>query len=203
MSNVQGSFLLKVEATQGCCPIGETVGKQNIEEGKIPVFSCEGACIRGEIARVAANLVAKKIPFCRGCHGELFAVPHSAMARWAESADQVVVIDGCFLKCHARIMRDLVGRNRLLEFDALSLYKKYTDVFDIDAVQESERKQVAEDVAEWVLGKLDSTDTVIGSGAGNRDGACESVRPGMCNETTKVVEYDNETTTESPSCCKE
>ena len=151
MSSKRSSFSLTVEATRGSCPIGETVGNQNMEEGKIPVFSCEGACIRGEIARVAANLVAKDGPYRRGCHGELFAVPHSAMARWAKTADQVVVIDGCFLRCHARVMKGIVGEDRLVEYDALSRYKKFTDIFDIDGVPEAERNEVAQDVAAWVI----------------------------------------------------
>lgn len=154
MSSTPGPFSLTVESTTGRCPIGETVGQKNMEGGTIPVFSCEGACIRGEIARQAANLVAKEPPFRRGCHGELFTVPHSAMARWAETADQVVVIDGCFLRCHGRVMRNLIGEHRLVEFDALSYYKKYTDLFDIDSVPETERQQVARSVADRVLEQL-------------------------------------------------
>jgi len=37
--------------TNSSCPIGEIIGKKNISESNIPVLSCEGACIRGEIAR--------------------------------------------------------------------------------------------------------------------------------------------------------
>ena len=54
-------FSIEVEDTKNRCPIGETVGNRNIAEGKIPVLSCEGACIRGEIARLAANMIAKEI----------------------------------------------------------------------------------------------------------------------------------------------
>jgi len=154
MSTAQVNFSLTVEATRGRCPIGETIGKKNIEEGKIPVFSCEGACIRGEIARVAANLVAKEAPYRRGCHGELFTVPHSAMARWTDDAPQTIVIDGCFLRCHGRIMKGLVGEDRLVEFDALSHYKKYTDIFDIDGVPKEELDETARGVADWVLASL-------------------------------------------------
>lgn len=144
------TFTLEVERTKGRCPIGETVGQENIDQGKIPVFSCEGACIRGEIARQAANIVARQDPYCRGCHGELFAVPHSAMAIWAKKASAVIVIDGCFLRCHGRIMKGLIGEDRLVEFDALSHYKKYTDIFDIDGVPEEERKDTARSVADRV-----------------------------------------------------
>jgi uncharacterized metal-binding protein len=156
MSNAPDSISLNVETTSGICPIGETVGKQNINEGRIPVFSCEGACIRGEIARVAANLVAKEDPYRRGCHGELLTVPHSAIARWAKSADRAVVIDGCFLRCHGRILRGLFETGRLIEIDALSHYKRYSDIFDIDDVPVEERNEVAQAVADWVLDTIES-----------------------------------------------
>ncbi len=97
-------------------------------------MSCEGACIRGEIARLAANMVAKEEPYGRTCHGELFTVPHSAITCWSKQADKMVVIDGCFLRCHGRMLINLIGEDHLIEFDALSHYKKYTQFFDIDDV---------------------------------------------------------------------
>jgi len=67
---------------------------------------------------------------------------------------KVVLIDGCFIRCHGRILENLVGKEKLVQFDALSHYKKYSDKFDVDSVPENERKQVAKDVADWVLGNL-------------------------------------------------
>ena len=63
-------FSIAITGTTDRCPIGEEVGNQNLAEGKIPVISCEGPCIRGEIARLAANLVAKEGPYRRCCHGK-------------------------------------------------------------------------------------------------------------------------------------
>jgi hypothetical protein len=70
------------------------------------------------------------------------------------NAEKVVLIDGCFLRCHGRILENLVARGQLTEFDALSHYKKFTDLFDIDSVSETERNQVARDVADWVITSL-------------------------------------------------
>ena len=75
MSTAENTFVLTVGETEGHCPIGEIVGQKNSESKEIPVFSCEGACIRGEIVRRAANLVVKNDPYRRGCHGELITVP--------------------------------------------------------------------------------------------------------------------------------
>jgi uncharacterized metal-binding protein len=149
------NFTLDVTGTENRCPIGETIGRQNITDKKIPVLSCEGACIRGEIARLAANLVAKEEPYRRGCHGELLSVPGSAMAHWVDKAEKVILIDGCFLRCHGRILENLIEGDRLIQFDALSHYKKYSDLFDIDSVPENERNEVARDVADWILNNLE------------------------------------------------
>ncbi len=154
MSKTNGVFRLDVTDTEKTCPIGEKIGKQNLDEGKIPVISCEGACIRGEIARVAANLVAKENPYRRGCHGELLAVPDSAMADWVKKSEKVVLIDGCFMGCHGRILEHLIGKENLIRFDALSYYRKYTDRFDIDSVPEEERLETARKVADIVLAEM-------------------------------------------------
>ncbi len=154
MSGSNNRLILEVSKTGKSCPTGEIVGSRNLEEGKIPVLSCEGACIRGEIARLVANLVAKEEPYRRGCHGELFTVPESALAQWIKKAGKIVLIDGCFLRCHGRILENIVGKENMAQFDALSFYGKYTDCFDIDSVPESERKETARKVADLVLAEL-------------------------------------------------
>jgi uncharacterized metal-binding protein len=154
MNESKDIFTVEISKTENTCPVGEKVGSRNLEEGKIPVLSCEGACIRGEIARLAAHLVAREEPYRRGCHGELFTVPGSALAQWIKKAGKIVLIDGCFLRCHGRILENLVGEQNLAQFDALSLYKKYTDRFDIDSVPEEERKETARKVADIVLAEL-------------------------------------------------
>jgi uncharacterized metal-binding protein len=167
MKNCTNGITLEITTTKDTCPIGETVGARNLKEGKIPVLSCEGGCIRGEIARLAAHLVAKEEPYRRGCHGELFTVPGSAIAEWIKKAGKIVLIDGCFLRCHGRVLENLVEKDRLLQFDALSYYKKYTDRFDVDSVPEQERKETARFVADKVLAELKS-----GSGRGVQSQCC-------------------------------
>ena len=172
MKESNNSFTLEITETDKTCPAGEKAGSSYHEEGKIPVLSCEGACVRGEIARLAANLVAKEEPYRRGCHGELFTVPESALAQWIKKAGKIVLIDGCFLRCHGRILENLVGRENLVQFDALSFYGEYTDRFDIDSVPEAERKETARIVADIILAELKKTpDLGAGSGTGTGCGA--------------------------------
>ncbi len=154
-SNSIETFEISISKTRGKCKSGERVGEECIKNNSIPVISCEGACIRGEIARLAANYVSKQEPYKRGCHGELFTVPNSKIAEWMQTADKVVCIDGCFLKCHSRILENIIEPSKLLVFDALSHYKKYNDNFYIDEVPEEERKEVGRNVAQWVMQSIE------------------------------------------------
>jgi uncharacterized metal-binding protein len=157
--NYTPDFSLNVEGAKGMCPAGEVYAQHNIAEQKVPVFSCEGPCIRGEIARQVANVVAREVPsLARACHAETFFVPHSAMKQWIAQARKTVVIDGCFLKCHGRVLKNLIADDKVLQIDALPLYRKYTDVFLVDDVPEDERALVVRQVADKVIGILRQQD---------------------------------------------
>ena len=148
-------FSLDVQGVKGFCPAGEVYAKQQIEKKTAPVLSCEGPCIRGEIARLAGNFIARDLPsLARACHAETFFVPHSSMARWVKGAEKIIMIDGCFLKCHGRVLKGLVQEERVVHIDAHPLYKKYTDLFLMDDVPEDERKAVARQVADKIIAKL-------------------------------------------------
>lgn len=176
MSPLNSKVTVAFENTSRHCPIGETTGKTMMANKQIPVISCEGSCIRGEIARLAANMLAKEAGYGRGCHGEIISVPQSAMAGWAAQADKIVVIDGCFLHCHGRVLKGLFKESQLAIFDALSFYGKYTDVMDPDDVTESERMETAEIVLNNVLENLklglpvadDRKTTACSGGCGDR-----------------------------------
>jgi len=155
MNTQTPNFSLAVEGIKGVCPAGEAYAQRNMAEKKIPVLSCEGPCIRGEIARLAANLVAQELPsYARACHAETFFVPHSAMANWVKEADRCVMIDGCFLKCHGRVLTGLVDEAKITHIDALKLHRKYADVFLMDDVQETDRKATARQVADRIIETL-------------------------------------------------
>lgn len=159
MDSYTPDFSLDVQAVKGSCPAGEAYAKQQVAAKRIPVLSCEGPCIRGEIARLAGNLISQSVPsLARACHAETFFVPHSTMASWVKSADRVIMIDGCFLKCHGRVLNNLVPEEKVIHIDALPYYKRYTDVFLMDDVPEEERKSVARQVADKIIANLKQTD---------------------------------------------
>lgn len=167
MAKFTPNFSLEIGAVKGVCPAGENWARQHMIERNIPVLSCEGPCIRGEIARLVANKVAKERPYARACYAEVALVPHSSMAQWVNEAEKVIVVDGCFLSCVGRIVKNLVGEKKVVHIDAYSLHNKYSDIFAMDDVSETERKEVAGEVADTVVEMLKSAEaetTDIGCG---------------------------------------
>ena len=73
------------------------------------------------------------------------------------------MIDGCFLKCHGRALKSLIGEKKLVEIDALPFHKKYSDVFSMDDVPEEELKAVARQVADKIIARLKQSCEVAGA----------------------------------------
>ncbi len=67
MQKFTTDFTVQVDGVTGVCPAGEAWAEDKIPQKKIPVLSCEGPCVRGNIARRAANFVAQEEPFARAC----------------------------------------------------------------------------------------------------------------------------------------
>ena len=69
-----------------------------------------------------------------------------------------------------------MNKEKLIQFDALSHYKKYTDIFDVDDVPERERKETAQSVANWVIKNLN------GQSSEQRAGLCDrsNTKAGGC-----------------------
>ncbi len=167
-------FTVQVDGISGTCPAGEAWAAQQILEKKIPVLACEGPCVRGDIARRAADSVAKVEPFARACFPETFFVPYSGMAKWVKEADQVVMIDGCFLTCIGRMLNNLVDEEKIIHFDAHSIYHKYTDLFATEDVPEAERIDTAEQVADKILADFKDEKSL-----GNNNGGEKSASPSV------------------------
>jgi uncharacterized metal-binding protein len=149
------SISIQISGTNKRCSAGELRGNENKSAQKIPVLSCEGACIKGELARLIANKISQKSGYARGCHGELLTVPDSALAQWVKNAAKTIVIDGCSMKCHSRIFENILQKDKIISIDALSYHKSFADKFDIDCVSHTERENIAENAAEKIFEDLD------------------------------------------------
>jgi uncharacterized metal-binding protein len=87
------------------------------------------------------------------------------MASWVKESEKAIMIDGCFLKCHGRVLKNLMDEEKVVHIDALPLYKKYTDIFLMDDVPEEERKAVARQVADKIIAQLRQAGEIAGAAA--------------------------------------
>lgn len=91
---------------------------------KKAVIACEGACVKGEVARVAANLLAYRLErdaAVRICLGDA-ATADSGMSRLVQRAPEVIAIEGCPLRCGTEILRRRMPDLQPTAFDASALY---------------------------------------------------------------------------------
>lgn len=136
------------------CPLAKNyVAKHMTTPSKIPIISCEGSCLRGEIARRAANIIAYKIApgktvrICfqgvigGGCEEKVLI----------EKADEVLFVEGCALRCSSRLVKgtmDIEAKTDIVVSD--QLYKFNPMLFGIDEMPETEIKFHAESVAKKI-----------------------------------------------------
>jgi uncharacterized metal-binding protein len=64
------------------------------------------------------------------------------------------MIDGCFLKCLGRVLKNFIDEEKIIHIDTLPMHKKYGDVFLYTDVPEAEREDVAGQVADRILAQL-------------------------------------------------
>ncbi|MDF2499438.1 MAG: hypothetical protein K0Q77_152 [Anaerosporomusa subterranea] len=136
------------------CPEGaQYVKKVLAGPPRTAIMACEGGCIKGEVARVAANILAYQLEqdaAVRICLGDAVTA-ESGFVELVKQAPTTIVLEGCFLHCGTNIMK-----TRLPDFDpviveAIRLYNfdrdKYFEIFDMPR---AEIEQYAKQVADYV-----------------------------------------------------
>jgi uncharacterized metal-binding protein len=154
---VEDYEVVRVEKTRKVCPMCEDYAKRN-EEKPIVVMCCEGACLRGEVARRAANLLCHSLAAqytVRLCLGGAFT-KDGGQRTLARNAPRLVAIEGCFLECGTRMMKgvaptvapEVIIADRLYDFDHR--------LFGIDEMPDEQIAANAAIVAHKVLATIDT-----------------------------------------------
>lgn len=117
------------------------VKKALTKEPKTAILSCEGACIKGEVARVAANMLAYRLrrdTAVRICLGDA-ATGNSGMVELITRAPKVISIEGCPLSCGMTILKKRLPELQATIVDASQLYSfdrnKCFEIFDLPKEQ--------------------------------------------------------------------
>ncbi len=174
---------IKIEKEEKTCPACEEYAeKHSTNPPRIAVMACEGACAKGEIARIAANMVAHQFArenTVRICLGGAF-IKDTGQRNLVRRANKTIAIEGCFISCSSRIMRGVLPNLRPEIVQADMLYETSLP-FGIDEVSGEELKECARTVAEAVVsehiknstaGKVFGEESVCSSSMNKKSTCC-------------------------------
>jgi uncharacterized metal-binding protein len=173
---------IKIEKVEKTCPACEEYAeKHSTNPPRIAIMACEGACARGEIARLAANLVAHWLApenTVRICLGGAFT-KDTGQRNLVRRANKTIAIEGCFISCSSRMMKGVLLDLCPEIVQADTLYEASLP-FGIDEVSEEELRECARTVAEAVVavhiknsatGKASAKESICGSSR-NKKSSC-------------------------------
>jgi uncharacterized metal-binding protein len=141
------------------CPLGEAYAHRHLTTpAKAAVLSCEGACLRGEIARRAANVLTRELApdrTVRICHGGLLE-SGGGMRALVTHADQVLMLDGCAMRCGARLLRAAMPEVRpaVMVTDQMFELDSSSSAFALDDMSERDTAEHARAVAAQIVDRL-------------------------------------------------
>ncbi len=152
---VAGQETVKIERAGNVCPMCEDYAKKQAAK-PVAVICCEGACLRGEVARQAANIICHSLApekTVRICLGGAFT-KDTGQRSLVRNAKKVIAIEGCFIKCASRMMKGVIGELSPEVIIVDKLYDFDRNLFGIDEVPEEEIKVHAKEAAKKIAEKL-------------------------------------------------
>jgi uncharacterized metal-binding protein len=146
---------VKIEKTDKVCLLCEDYAKRQASKAVV-VMCCEGGCLRGEVARRAANMLCFELApekTARLCLGGAFTKDTGQRAL-ARNAKRIVAIEGCFIECATRMMKGAVPNLKPEVVIADTLYDFDRRLFSIEEMSESELNAHSRKVATAVAARL-------------------------------------------------
>ncbi len=121
-----GYEAVRIEKTKNGCRLCEDYADRQ-KSKPVAVMSCEGACLRGEVARRAANILCHSLApekTARICLGGAFTKDAGQRAL-VRNAPRLIALEGCAVNCWSRMMSgaidglapEIVNADRLYDFD--------------------------------------------------------------------------------------
>lgn len=146
--------VIRLERPQNSCALCEDYAKKQTSK-PAAVMSCEGACLRGEISRQAANLICSTVPekTVRICLGGAFT-KDTGQRGLVRNAQKVIALEGCFVNCSSRMMKGVIDGLKPEVIIADRLYDFDRKLFSVEEMSEEEIKTHARTVAEKVVAMI-------------------------------------------------
>jgi len=143
--------VFRLERTTKSCAVCERYALAQSEK-PVAVICCEGACLRGEVARRAADLICRKLSpevTVRVCLGGAFT-KDGGQRNLVRRARYVVAVEGCHLLCASRMMKAAVEGLTLRIAVADKLFEFDRTMFSADALSDEALNAHAQEVAETI-----------------------------------------------------
>jgi len=144
-----------IRKTQAGCGLCEDYAAREAHK-PIVVMACEGACLRGELARLTANFLCDEVlpeRTARLCLGGAFT-KDTGQRNLARRAPKVIAIEGCPIECATRMLEGVLPDVQSEVFLIPNLTRFDSNLFSIREMPETERKDQAMKAARLVAGAL-------------------------------------------------
>jgi len=151
--------VINVEKTRNVCPMCEDFAEAQIKK-QVPfaILSCEGACLRGEVSRQAANLICFSLmpgKTSRICLGGAFT-KDTGQRNLVRNAPRVIALEGCFIECASRMMKGVINELNPEVIIVDKLYDFDRKLFGIHEVTEQQIKEFAKAAAVKIVDMITS-----------------------------------------------
>ena len=141
-----------IEKTRNICPMCENYA-ENQAAKPIALMSCEGACLQGEIARRAANLICHSLvpdKTVRICLGGAFT-KDTGQRNLVRNGRRVIALEGCFLACSSRMMQGVIPNLKPEVVIADQLYQFDRNLFGVNEMPEPQIRSHSQEVANKIV----------------------------------------------------
>lgn len=151
----KGYETVRIEKAKNECRLCEEYAEQQ-KTKPVAVICCEGACLRGEVARQAANILChslQKDKTVRICLGSAFT-KDTGQRDVVRNATRLIALEGCHVNCSSRMMNGVIEGLRLEIVNADRLYDFNRNLFGADEMSPEEIQAHARTVASKIAATL-------------------------------------------------
>jgi uncharacterized metal-binding protein len=150
-----GFELVRIEKAKTVCPVCEEYAQRQ-KAKPVTVICCEGACLRGEVARQAANILCHELlpeKTVRICLGGAFT-KDTGQRNLVRNAGRLIALEGCSVNCASRMMQGVIEKLKPEVVIADRLYDFDRELFGIDEMPPEEITAHAHTVARKIVDSI-------------------------------------------------
>ena len=147
--------VVRLEKAKNSCNLCEDYAERQ-KSKPVAVMCCEGACLRGEVARQAANILCHTLApekTVRICLGGAFT-KDTGQRSLVRQATRLIALEGCFVNCSSRMMNGVIEGLAPEVINADLLYDFDRRLFGVEEMRPEEIQALARTVAQKVAATL-------------------------------------------------